>query len=171
MTRRGHASHARRVAPSPKASGGIDDVCMKVRYKSSCRLAFTLFSPLCPPSPPPPSPLPPFPPPSGRLEIPTVDGAVAWVSYAGTDYMCTTKSFCWNESPMCYHPNSKANTAYLRARGIPILAYVDDAWYWNFPPTFGCSDKVQWLSTMEAFHVGIPVSYFKASFCRTPSAT
>ena len=34
-------------------------------------------------------------------------------------------------------------------RSVPVLAYIDVAWYGNLPPTFGCSDKVQWLSAAE----------------------
>ena len=38
------------------------------------------------------------------------------VSYEGTDLVCTTVPFGWNESPACYHALSEAKAAYLRAR-------------------------------------------------------
>lgn len=73
---------------------------------------------------------------------------------ACTDYACTTTSFVWNENPMCYHSNSEANAAHLRSRHNPVFAYVNDAWYRNASPTFGCSDKARWLSAAEVCHVG-----------------
>ena len=81
------------------------------------------------------------------------------VHYEGVDYVCTTLPFGWNESPVCYHSLSEAKAAYLRSRGIPVLAYIDDAWYANFAATFGKSRRVQWLSAAEALHTGILVSY------------
>ena len=43
--------------------------------------------------------------------------------------MGTTARTGWNESPVCYHSFSEAKTGYLRSRGIPALAYIDDAGY------------------------------------------
>ena len=82
------------------------------------------------------------------------------VSYDSTDYVCTTIPFGWNDSPVCYHSLSEAKSVHRRSRGIPVLAYIDDAWYGNFASTFRCSDKVQWLSAAEALHTGVLVSYF-----------
>ena len=45
-----------------------------------------------------------------------------------------------------------------------MLAYIDDAWYGNYTSTFGCSDKVQWLSAAELLHTGMLVSYFCGYF-------
>ena len=86
------------------------------------------------------------------------------IKYAGTDCMCTTIPFGWNESPMCYHTFREAKAVYLRSRGIPLLAYVDDAWYANISSTFGYSDETQWLSAEGAIHVRILVSYFCGYF-------
>ena len=86
------------------------------------------------------------------------------ISYDNTDYVCTTIPFGWNESPVCYHLLSEAKVAYLRSRGIPVLAYIDDACYGNFTSTFGCSDKVQWLSAAEVLHTDTLVSYFCGYF-------
>ena len=58
------------------------------------------------------------------------------MSYAGTNWVCTTTPFGWNEGPACYHAFSEANAAYSRSRGILVLAYIDGAWYGNSPPTF-----------------------------------
>ena len=54
--------------------------------------------------------------------------------------MCTTLPFGWNESPVCYHSLSEAKAAYMRSRGVPVLAYIDDAFYANFALTFGEND-------------------------------
>lgn len=86
------------------------------------------------------------------------------VHYDGVDYVCTTLPFGWNESPLCYHSLSEAKAAYMRSRGIPVLAYIDDAWYANFVDTFGGPRKVQWLAPAEALHLGIIVSYLCGYF-------
>lgn len=86
------------------------------------------------------------------------------VSYGGVDYCCTTVPFGWNESPMCYHALSEAKGSYLRSRGIPVLAKIDDAWYSKFSSTFGGSDETQWLAAAEAIHLGMLVSYFCGYF-------
>ena len=91
-------------------------------------------------------------------------------SYDGIDLVCTIVPFGWNESPACYHALSEAKAAYLRSRGIPVLVYIDDAWYGNFVSTFGRTDKEQWLSAAEALHVGMLVSFSVDPSCRTPSA-
>ena len=91
-------------------------------------------------------------------------GRLFGVSYEGTDLVCTTVPFGWNESPACYHALSEAKTAYLRSRGIPVLAYIGDAWYDNFVSTFGRTGKGQWLSAAEALYVGILVSFFCGYF-------
>ena len=51
--------------------------------------------------------------------------------YAVTDCVGTTARIDWNESPVCYHSFSEAKAGYLRSRGIPAFAYIDDAWYGN----------------------------------------
>ena len=81
------------------------------------------------------------------------------VHYDGVDYVCTTLPFGWNESPLCYHSLSEAKAAYLRSRGVPTLAYIDDAWYANFVETFGASTRVQWLAAAEALFLGMIVSF------------
>ena len=81
------------------------------------------------------------------------------IHFDGVDYVWTVLPFGWNESPLCYHSLSEAKAAYLRSRGIPVLAYIDDAWYANFVATFGQSSREQWLSACEALHLGILVSF------------
>ena len=98
------------------------------------------------------------------------------MSYADTNWVCTTTPFGWNESPACYHAFSEATAVYPSSRGIPVLAYIDVAWYENLPPTFGCFDKVQWLSSAEPFTwecssrvLAIDILfYFGATCCRKP---
>ena len=84
--------------------------------------------------------------------------------YDGVDYVCTTAPFGWNESPVCYHSLSEAKAAYIRSRGIPCLAYIDDAWYANFAATFGASRKMQWLAAAEVLHLGVIVSFLCGYF-------
>ena len=86
------------------------------------------------------------------------------VHYDGVDYVCTTAPFGWNESPVCYHSLSEAKAACVRSRGIPCLAYIDDAWYANFAATFGASRRVQWLAAAEALHLGVIVSFLCGYF-------
>ena len=43
--------------------------------------------------------------------------------------MGTTVRIDWNESPVCYHSFIETKARYLRSRGIPALAYIDDAGY------------------------------------------
>ena len=73
------------------------------------------------------------------------------MSYADTDWVCNTTPFGWNESPACFHAFIEAKAAYPRSGGIPILAYIDVAWYGNLFPTFGRSNKVQSLAAAEPF--------------------
>ena len=49
--------------------------------------------------------------------------------YVGTDCVGTTARIGWNESQVCYHAFSEAKAGYLRSRGIPALACINDAWY------------------------------------------
>ena len=72
--------------------------------------------------------------------------------------------FGWNESPLRYHTLSEAKAVYLRSHEIPVLAYIDGAWYANVSSTFGHSDETQWLSAAEAIHVGMLVSYLCGYF-------
>ena len=69
------------------------------------------------------------------------------MSYADTKWVCTTTPFRWSESPACCHAFSEAKAAYPRSRGMPVLAYIDVAWYGEV----GYFDKVQWLSATEPF--------------------
>ena len=86
------------------------------------------------------------------------------IHYDGVDHVCTTLPFGWNESPYCYHSLSEAKAAFLRSKGIPVLAYIDDAWYANFVDTFGASDDIQWKAAAEALHIGVLVSFLCGYF-------
>ena len=89
---------------------------------------------------------------------------------AGTGYVCTTIPFGY-ESPVCYRSPSEAKAAYLRPRGIPVLAYIDDAWYGNFPPRSGASTRHNGCPPRRPFTWKCRSRIFAAAFCRTPSAT
>lgn len=86
------------------------------------------------------------------------------IHYDGVDYVCTTLPFGWNESPLCYHSLSEAKASYLRSKGIPVLAYIDDAWYANPVATFGAPDHIQWRAAANALHLGILVSFLCGYF-------
>lgn len=58
-----------------------------------------------------------------------------------------------------YHTLSEARVAYLRSKGIPTLADLDDSWLGNFPSTHGQPEREQWLAAAEAIHVAMLVSF------------
>ena len=62
--------------------------------------------------------------------------------------------------------NRGVSSAHFRVffRKSPEVITPSDAWYGNFTSTFGCSDKVQWLSAAEAFSTGMLVSCFCGYF-------
>lgn len=70
--------------------------------------------------------------------------------------------FGWNDWAACHLSFSEAKAAYPRSRGISVLLYIDGAWYDNESSTFGCSDKVRWLSVAEPFTWGC---WFLIVFC------
>ena len=72
---------------------------------------------------------------------------------------------------MCYHSLSEAKAAYMRSRSIPVLAYIDDAFYANYAVTFAKHDELQWRAGAEDLCLGIMVSFRWATSSRTPSAT
>lgn len=86
------------------------------------------------------------------------------VHHDGVNYVCTLLPFGWNENPLCYHSLRKDEAAYLRSRGIPVLAYIDDTRHAHFASTLGGFDEVQWRAAAEALHIGILVSYICGSF-------
>ena len=53
-------------------------------------------------------------------------------SHGGIDYCRCDLPFGFSLSPSCYHTLSEAKAAYLRSKGIPVLAYLDDSWLSNF---------------------------------------
>ena len=58
----------------------------------------------------------------------------------------------------------RGKAAYLRARGILVLARVDDAWYEKLSSTFRCPAKVPWLSAAKPFTWGC-LSRIGSIFC------
>ena len=49
------------------------------------------------------------------------------LQYQNVDYVWTVLPFGWCETPYVYHSLSEAKAAFLRANGIPALAYIDDS--------------------------------------------
>lgn len=59
------------------------------------------------------------------------------LAYRGVDYVWCVLPFGFCGSPYVYHTLSEAKVAYLRSKGIPALAYLDDSWLSNFQSTQG----------------------------------
>ena len=70
--------------------------------------------------------------------------------------------FC--ESPYVYHTLSEAKVGYLRLKGIPALAYLDDSWLSNFQSIHGEPARQQWLGAAEAVYVAMLVSFRRPCF-------
>ena len=81
------------------------------------------------------------------------------LAYQGVDYVWCVLPFGWCESPYVYHSLSEAKVAYLRSRGIPALAYLDDSWLGNFQSTYGQPEREQWLAAADAIHLAMLVSF------------
>ena len=71
-------------------------------------------------------------------------------------------SFGFSLSPWCYHTLSEA--AFLRSKGIPALAYLDDSWVSNVQASHGLAAREQWLVAGEATHVAMLVSCLCGQF-------
>ena len=58
--------------------------------------------------------------------------SVSWslfgLRYQGVEYVWTVLPFGWCESPCVYHTLSEAKVEFLRLKGIPALAYIEDSW-------------------------------------------
>ena len=76
--------------------------------------------------------------------------------------VCLPFGFC--ESPCVYHTLSEARVAYLRWKGIPALAYLDDLWLGNFNSTYGRPEREQRLAATEAIHVAMLESFLCGYF-------
>lgn len=63
------------------------------------------------------------------------------------------------KAPCATNALSEAKASYMRSRGVPVLAYIDDAWYANPTSTFGCSGEVQRFAAAEVIHLGMIVSF------------
>ena len=60
----------------------------------------------------------------------------------GEDYVGVVSRFEWNESPFMHHSTSGVRSAFLRERGIPAKANIDDACQCDGFSTLGGSPKV-----------------------------
>ena len=54
--------------------------------------------------------------------------------------------------------------AFLRSKGIPALAYLDDSWVSNSQASPGLAAREQWLPAGEATHVAMLVSFSSGQF-------
>lgn len=86
------------------------------------------------------------------------------VRWRDQDFVWSVLPFGWNESPFVYHALSEAKAAYLRSRGVPALAYIDDSWLANFRNSFGAPDRIQWLGAAAAIHLAMTVSFNSGYF-------
>ena len=85
-------------------------------------------------------------------------------SYKGVDYVWCVLPFGLSISPWVYHTFSEAKASFLRAGGIPALAYLDDSFLTNYLSTHGLAPPEQWLSACEATHLAMLVSLFCGQF-------
>ena len=72
--------------------------------------------------------------------------------------------FGFSLSPWCYHTLSEAKVAFLRSKGIPALAYLDNSWVSNFQAFHGLAAREQWLAAGKATHVAMLVSFLCGQF-------
>ena len=85
-------------------------------------------------------------------------------SYGGLDYCWCVLPFGFKSSSWCYHTLSEAKASYLRSKGIPALAYLDDSWLSNFLTSHGQTAREQCLAEGEATHVAMLVSFLCGQF-------
>eukprot|EP00903_Cladosiphon_okamuranus_P010409 g9846.t1 len=86
------------------------------------------------------------------------------ISYKGVDCCWCVTTFGFSLSPWCYYTLTDAKADYLRARGIPALAYLDDSWLSNFSATHGSPPREQWLAAGEATYLAMLVAFFCGQF-------
>ena len=72
--------------------------------------------------------------------------------------------FGFSLSPWCYHTLSEAKAAFLRSKGIPALAYLDDSWVSDLQASHGLAAREQWLAVGEATHVAMLISLLFGQF-------
>ena len=85
-------------------------------------------------------------------------------THRGVDYCWCVLPFGFKESPWVYHTLSEAKAAFIRSKGIPALAYLDDSWLSNHVATQGLPARDQWLAAGEATHVAMLVSFMSGCF-------
>lgn len=85
-------------------------------------------------------------------------------SYRGVDYVWRVLPFGFKPSPWVYHTLADAKGGFLRSKGVPALAYLDDSLLCNYRLTHGKAPRVQWLAAAEATFVAMLVSFFCGAF-------
>ena len=85
-------------------------------------------------------------------------------THRGVDYCWCVLPFGFKESPWEYDTLSEAKAAFIRSKGIPALAYLDDSWLSNHVATQGLPARHQWLAAGEATHVAMFVSFISGCF-------
>ena len=86
------------------------------------------------------------------------------LEHRGVDYAWCVLPFGVCECPYVYHALSEARVAYLRPKGIPALAYLDDSWLGNFNSTYGRPERKQCLAAAEAIHVAMLLPFLCGYF-------
>ena len=81
------------------------------------------------------------------------------LEYRGVAYVWCVFPFGFCEIPYVYHTLSEAWVAYLRSKGIPTLAYLDDSWLGNSNSAYGRPEREQCLAAAEAIHVAMLMSF------------
>lgn len=82
-------------------------------------------------------------------------------SYRGVDCCWCGLPFGFKESLRVYHTLGEAKAAFLRSKGIPALANLDDSWLSNFASTHSLSERERLLAAGEATHVAMLVSFMR----------
>lgn len=86
------------------------------------------------------------------------------LTYGGVDYVRRVLPSGFGPSPWVYHTLAEAKAAFLRSKGIPALACLDDSLLCNFRATHGDLSRTQWLAAAEATYVAVLVSFFCGAF-------
>ena len=69
--------------------------------------------------------------------------------------MCSTLCFGWCSSPLVYHTLSTTVAQYLRQKGVPVLAWIDDFHMTNFRSTKEQAPKQQAKAAQAAVHLAL----------------
>lgn len=76
--------------------------------------------------------------------------------------------FGWWSSPYIYHSLSLTVARYLRSKGIPVLAWIDDFYITNFSSTQHLAPEQQFEAAQAAAYLALAVFYRAGYFMSIP---